>query len=163
MATFGGLGVFFGLGVAVLVSGCGGGASGGPDAGGGAGTAGMGAPLTVSYYQAWLHLAGYRDMTLDEIKRFRQLGSRTAGHPEYGHADGIETTTGPACRPAPAACRMATVPGRVGGGRSRPPRRALAEAFGRLRLRRLVAGAPRDSRRLAKSPDGDARRLAGRG
>ena len=35
------------------------------------------------------------DMTLDELKRFRQLGSRTAGHPEYGHAPGIETTTGP--------------------------------------------------------------------
>src|SRR6266508_61512 len=44
---------------------------------------------------ALLHLTGYDDMTLDEIKRFRQLGSRTAGHPEYGHADGIETTTGP--------------------------------------------------------------------
>jgi transketolase len=34
-------------------------------------------------------------MTLDELKRFRQLSSRTAGHPEYGHAPGIETTTGP--------------------------------------------------------------------
>ena len=34
-------------------------------------------------------------MTLDELKRFRQLGSRTAGHPEHGHATGIETTTGP--------------------------------------------------------------------
>ncbi|MFW5678671.1 MAG: transketolase [Pseudomonadota bacterium] len=42
-----------------------------------------------------LHLTGYADMTLDELKRFRQLGSRTAGHPEYGHAAGIETTTGP--------------------------------------------------------------------
>jgi len=42
-----------------------------------------------------LHLTGYPDMTLDELKRFRQLGSRTAGHPEYGHASGIETTTGP--------------------------------------------------------------------
>ena len=42
-----------------------------------------------------LHLTGYPDMTLDEIKNFRQLGSRTAGHPEYGHAKGIETTTGP--------------------------------------------------------------------
>jgi len=42
-----------------------------------------------------LHLTGYRDMTLDELKRFRQLGSRTAGHPERGHASGIETTTGP--------------------------------------------------------------------
>src|SRR4051795_1969874 len=42
-----------------------------------------------------LHLTGYPDMTLDEIKRFRQLGSRTAGHPERGLATGIETTTGP--------------------------------------------------------------------
>src|SRR5213079_96662 len=42
-----------------------------------------------------LHLLGYADMTLDELKRFRQLGSRTAGHPERGHASGIETTTGP--------------------------------------------------------------------
>ena len=44
---------------------------------------------------ALLHLTGYPDMTLDELKRFRQLGSRTAGHPEHGHATGIETTTGP--------------------------------------------------------------------
>jgi transketolase len=44
---------------------------------------------------ALLHLSGYEDMTIEEIKRFRQLGSRTAGHPEYGHAAGIETTTGP--------------------------------------------------------------------
>jgi len=42
-----------------------------------------------------LHLLGYRDMTLDELKRFRQLGSRTAGHPERGLATGIEVTTGP--------------------------------------------------------------------
>src|SRR5690606_29510554 len=44
---------------------------------------------------ACLHLLGYEDMTMDELRRFRQLGSRTAGHPEYGHASGIETTTGP--------------------------------------------------------------------
>jgi transketolase len=44
---------------------------------------------------ALLHLTGYQDMTLDELKNFRQLGSKTAGHPEYGHAKGIETTTGP--------------------------------------------------------------------
>jgi len=42
-----------------------------------------------------LHLTGYPDMTLEELKNFRQWGSRTAGHPEYGHASGIETTTGP--------------------------------------------------------------------
>ena len=44
---------------------------------------------------ALLHLTGYADMTLEQLKNFRQLGSRTAGHPEYGHAAGIETTTGP--------------------------------------------------------------------
>ena len=44
---------------------------------------------------ALLYLTGYPGMTIDEIKRFRQLGSKTAGHPEYGHAAGIETTTGP--------------------------------------------------------------------
>jgi transketolase len=42
-----------------------------------------------------LHLTGYPDMTLDELKNFRQWGSKTAGHPEYGHAAGIEVTTGP--------------------------------------------------------------------
>lgn len=44
---------------------------------------------------ALLHLTGYEDMTLEELKHFRQWGSRTAGHPEYGHAAGIEVTTGP--------------------------------------------------------------------
>ncbi|MBY5391788.1 transketolase [Rhizobium leguminosarum] len=42
-----------------------------------------------------LYLTGYKDMTIEEIKRFRQIDSRTAGHPEYRHATGIETTTGP--------------------------------------------------------------------
>ena len=41
-----------------------------------------------------LFLSGY-DVTLDDIKAFRQWGSRTPGHPEYGHTAGIETTTGP--------------------------------------------------------------------
>jgi len=44
---------------------------------------------------ALLHLTGYEDFSLEELKNFRQLGSRTAGHPEYGHGAGIETTTGP--------------------------------------------------------------------
>ncbi|MFO0995487.1 MAG: transketolase [Alphaproteobacteria bacterium] len=44
---------------------------------------------------ALLYLTGYADMTLDELKRFRQIESRTPGHPEYGAAAGIETTTGP--------------------------------------------------------------------
>jgi transketolase len=41
-----------------------------------------------------LHLTGY-DLSLDDIKNFRQWGSRTPGHPEYGHTPGVETTTGP--------------------------------------------------------------------
>jgi transketolase len=41
------------------------------------------------------HLLGYDDMGMDQIRAFRQMGARTAGHPEYGHAKGIETTTGP--------------------------------------------------------------------
>ena len=49
-----------------------------------------------SMLQYALHyLIGYPDMSIEELQRFRQLGARTAGHPEYGHAQGIETTTGP--------------------------------------------------------------------
>lgn len=44
---------------------------------------------------AVLHLTGYHGMTMDELRNFRQLGAKTAGHPEVGHAPGIETTTGP--------------------------------------------------------------------
>ncbi len=44
---------------------------------------------------ALLHLAGVKEVSLDQLKRFRQLGSNTAGHPEAGHTPGVETTTGP--------------------------------------------------------------------
>jgi len=44
---------------------------------------------------ALLHLTGYERVTIEEIKRFRQLGSLTPGHPEFGHTPGVETTTGP--------------------------------------------------------------------
>ena len=48
------------------------------------------------FLYSWLHLSGYADMTLDELKRFRALGSKTPGHPELTHApSGVETTTGP--------------------------------------------------------------------
>ena len=54
-------------------------------------SAGHGSMLIYSL----LHLTGYADMTLDQIRNFRQWGAITAGHPEFGHATGIETTTGP--------------------------------------------------------------------
>src|SRR5437879_408809 len=44
---------------------------------------------------ALLHLTGYAGVTADELKAFRQWGSKTPGHPEYGHTPGVETTTGP--------------------------------------------------------------------
>jgi transketolase len=54
-------------------------------------SAGHGSMLIYSL----LHLTGYKQATLDELKNFRQWGARTAGHPEYGHLEGVETTTGP--------------------------------------------------------------------
>ncbi len=54
-------------------------------------SAGHGSMLIYSL----LHLTGYKDMTMEQIRNFRQLGFITAGHPEYGHVPGVETTTGP--------------------------------------------------------------------
>ena len=54
-------------------------------------SAGHGSMLIYSL----LHLTGYEEVTLDQIKAFRQWGAITAGHPEYGHVAGVETTTGP--------------------------------------------------------------------
>ena len=54
-------------------------------------SAGHGSMLIYSL----LHLCGYSDMTMDEIRNFRQSGAKTAGHSEYGHVQGVEMTTGP--------------------------------------------------------------------
>ncbi len=67
---------------------------------------------------AVLHLTGFPDMTMDELRNFRQWGSRTAGHPEFGHAMGIETTTGPLGQGLANAVGMAMA------------ERILAEEFG---------------------------------
>ena len=54
-------------------------------------SAGHGSMLIYSL----LHLTGFEDITMDELRKFRQMGSLTAGHPEYGHTPGVEATTGP--------------------------------------------------------------------
>ncbi|MBV9509766.1 MAG: transketolase, partial [Caulobacteraceae bacterium] len=54
-------------------------------------SAGHGSMLLYSL----LHLTGFKAVTMAEIENFRQWGSKTPGHPEYGHTPGVETTTGP--------------------------------------------------------------------
>jgi transketolase len=56
---------------------------------------------------ALLYLTGYEAMTLDQLKTFRQWGSITPGHPEYGHTPGVETTTGPLGQGVATAVGMA--------------------------------------------------------
>ena len=78
-------------------------------------SAGHGSMLIYSL----LHLTGYEAVTRDQLRRFRQLGSNTAGHPEYGHTPGVETTTGPLGQGIATAVGMAMA------------ERALQARFGR--------------------------------
>ncbi len=71
---------------------------------------------------ALLHLTGY-DLPIDEIKRFRQMHSKTPGHPEYGMTPGVETTTGPLGQGLANAVGMALAE-RMLAGRVQPARRA---------------------------------------
>jgi transketolase len=68
---------------------------------------------------ALLHLTGY-DLSQDEIKQFRQWGSKTPGHPERGHPPGVETTTGPLGQGFGNAVGMAIAEAQLGARYNRP-------------------------------------------
>jgi transketolase len=86
---------------------------------------------------ALLYLTGTPGVTLDELKRFRQMGSKTPGHPEYGHTPGVETTTGPLGQGIATAVGMALA------------ERLLAAEFGKA-----AGQSPHLCARLRRRPDG---------
>jgi hypothetical protein len=107
------------------------------------------------------YLLGYADMPIEQLQQFRQLGSHTAGHPEYGHTLGVETTTGPLGQGVATAVGMAIA------------ERMMASRFGDEagrslylchRRRRLPAGRhqPRGDRSCRPSEAFQADRALGR-
>lgn len=78
-------------------------------------SAGHGSMLQYSL----LHLAGY-DVTMDDLRQYRQWGSRTPGHPEYGHTAGVETTTGPLGQGISTAVGMALAEAHLAARFNRP-------------------------------------------
>ena len=86
---------------------------------------------------ALLYLTGYEGLTLEELKSFRQWGSKTPGHPEYGHTPGVETTTGP-----------------LGQGIATAVGMALAERLMNARFGSDFVGSPHLCDRRRRLPDG---------
>ena len=104
---------------------------------------------------ALLYLTGNKDMTLDQLKHFRQLGSLTPGHPENFHTKGIETTTGPLGQGIATAVGMARG-GKDARGRVRQEDRPSPHLCARLRRRPdggRVAGSDRAGRALEAQQD----------
>ena len=92
---------------------------------------------------ALLHLTGSKAVTMKQIENFRQWGSATPGHPEYGHTPGVETTTGPLGQGLATAVGMAMA--------ERGPRRRQSQA-GPAGLRRRLTSQGEDVARATDTP-----------